>query len=134
MTIFGIDLTTVPWPMFILLVFMAAALFWYINVYLPTVEQLEEIREQNKNILTQINKQIVELSATIDDIQKNVYSHKTEENTISDIIHDIKLYTENLNDISIKFEEKELLVDNKITNLTKTINEIKDQSTKKKFL
>lgn len=134
MNIFGIDLSTVPWPMFILLVFMAVALFWYLNVYLPTVEQLEESREQNKNILSQMNKQIIELSTTIADIQKNVYSHRTEENTISDIIHDIKLYTENLNDISIKFEGKELLVDDKITNLTKAINEIKDQSTKKKFL
>lgn len=140
MNIFGIDLSTVPWPMFMLLVFMGAALFWYLNVYLPTIEQLEDIKEQNKNILSQMNKQMIELTTTITDIQRNVYAHKSEENNINDILHDIETYAENLNDISTKFNEKELIAEgkietmkNKIENLTTAISEIKEQFAKKKF-
>lgn len=140
MNIFGIDLSTVPWPMFMLLVFMGAALFWYLNVYLPTIEQLEDIKEQNKNILSQMNKQMIELTTTITDIQRNVYAHKAEENNINDILHDIETYAENLNDISTKFNEKELIAEgkietmkNKIENLTTAIGEIKEQFAKKKF-
>ena len=140
MNIFGIDLSTVPWPMFMLLVFMAAALFWYLNVYLPAIEQLEEIKEQNKNILSQMNKQMIELTTTISDIQRNVYAHKAEESNINIILHDIETYAENLNDISSKLMEKELIAEGKIENmkgkievLTNNIGEIKDQFSKKKF-
>ncbi len=140
MNIFGIDLSTVPWPMFMLLVFMAVALFWYLNVYLPAIEQLEEIKEQNKNILAQMNKQMIELTTTISDIQRNVYAHKAEEGNINDILHDIETYAENLNDISSKFNEKELIAEGKIETmkgkidtLTTTISEIKEQFSKKKF-
>ena len=140
MNIFGIDLSTIPWPMFMLLVFMAVALFWYLNVYLPAIEQLEDIKEQNKNILSQMNKQMIELTTTITDIQRNVYAHKTEENNINDILHDIETYAENLNDISAKFNEKELIAEGKIDNmktkiesLTVAISDIKEQFAKKKF-
>ena len=140
MNIFGIDLSTIPWPMFLLLVLMAAALIWYLNVYLPTVEQLEEIKEQNKNTLTQMHKQLIELSTTIKDIQLNVYTHKTEEINKNDILRDIETYTENLNEISTKFNEKELIaegkiekVNNEIKNLTTVIDEIKEKFAKKKF-
>lgn len=140
MNIFGIDLNTVPWPMFILLVFMAMALFWYLNVYLPTLEQLEEIKEQNKKTLEQMNKQLIELSTTIKDIQLNVYAHKIEEGNVNNILHDIETYAENLNKISTKFDEKELIaegkiekVNNEIKGLTTVIDEIKEKFAKKKF-
>lgn len=140
MNIFGIDLNTVPWPMFILLVFMAMALFWYLNVYLPTLEQLEEIKEQNKKTLEQMNKQLIELSITIKDIQLNVYAHKIEEGNVNNILHDIETYAENLNKISTKFDEKELIaegkiekVNNEIKGLTTVIDEIKEKFAKKKF-
>jgi chromosome segregation ATPase len=119
---------------------MAAALFWYLNVYLPAIEQLEEIKEQNKNILSQMNKQMIELTTTISDIQRNVYAHKAEESNINIILHDIETYAENLNDISSKLMEKELIAEGKIENmkgkievLTNNIGEIKDQFSKKKF-
>lgn len=140
MNIFGIDLNTVPWPMFILLVFMAVALFWYLNVYLPTLEQLEEIKEQNKKTLEQMNKQLIELSTTIKDIQLNVYAHKIEEGNVNNILHDIETYAENLNKISTKFDEKEFIaegkiekVNNEIKGLTTVIDEIKEKFAKKKF-
>lgn len=140
MNIFGIDLNTVPWPMFILLVFMAMALFWYLNVYLPTLEQLEEIKEQNKKTLEQMNKQLIELSTTIKDIQLNVYAHKIEEGNVNNILHDIETYAENLNKISTKFDEKEFIaegkiekVNNEIKGLTTVIDEIKEKFAKKKF-
>ena len=86
MNILGIDLATVPWPMFLLLVFMVVAFFWYMNVYLPLLEQLEKNKDQNANTLDTMTKQMGDLAESVNEIQKIVFDTKNEEGRINTIL------------------------------------------------
>lgn len=140
MNILGIDLATVPWPMFLLLVFMVVAFFWYMNVYLPLLEQLEKNKDQNANTLDTMTKQMGDLSESVNEIQKNVFDTKNEEGRINTILKDIEVYADSLHDISKSLTEKEhadehVITDikNNLSELSHTVNDIKERLYKKKF-
>ena len=140
MNILGIDLVTVLWPMFLLLVFMVVAFFWYLNVYLPLLDQLEKNKDQNANTLDTMTKQMGDLADSVNDIQKNVFDTKNEEGRINTILKDIEVYADSLHDISKTLTEKEhadehVITDikNNLSELSHTVNDIKERLYKKKF-
>ena len=140
MNILGIDLATVPWPMFLLLVFMVVAFFWYMNVYLPLLEQLEKNKDQNANTLDTMTKQMGDLAESVNEIQKIVFDTKNEESRINTILKDIEIYADSLHNISKSLTEKEhadehVITDikNNLSELSHTVNDIKERLYKKKF-
>ena len=140
MNILGIDLVTVLWLMFLLLVFMVVAFFWYLNVYLPLLDQLEKNKDQNANTLDTMTKQMGDLADSVNDIQKNVFDTKNEEGRINTILKDIEVYADSLHDISKTLTEKEHAdehaitdIKNNLSELSHTVNDIKERLYKKKF-
>lgn len=101
MDVLGIDLASLPWPMFISVILSFFGGLWYINSYLPLVEKYDTEKEENaKNIeemketlesfkddfralsstlsaaISQNYNVSVEISSTIDDIKDMVVNEE----------------------------------------------------------
>lgn len=58
MEIFGIDLSLLPWPIFLLTIFIFFGGIWFVQVHLPMSEELEDLKTNQTNKLELLNNKI----------------------------------------------------------------------------
>lgn len=127
MNIFGIDLTLVPWPMFLLFVFLVVAYLFYLNIHVPLEQQrdsllkdYEEIRSKENAGLDGVKHQIQILSTFVDSIKDNIHDSKINRDRIENVLRDVEKYSDSLNHISMFLSSKEAVIEDRI-------NSIRDQ-------
>lgn len=137
MDIFGVDITLIPWPMFLLLVFVIFSLFWYLHIHVPIVDELEATKEILTNEIKSLTEATEKLKSILDVIQKD-------QNGISNRIHErfskletINLDLSRLNDTEFKkiasdlksINDDTISINNKIKELNESVFKVFNQAT-----
>jgi predicted PurR-regulated permease PerM len=71
LTFFGIDLNILPWPIFLLMIIVFFFIGWYLYVFIPISEELDDLKKQLPyltNILNEINLNMRDISANLKNI------------------------------------------------------------------
>lgn len=74
MDILGIDLTAVPWPLFLLIIITAFFLLFYINIHLPMAEDLDNYKNKFATKLDTIESykaELISFHVILDEIKKD---------------------------------------------------------------
>lgn len=74
MDIFGIDLTSVPWPLFLLIIITAFFVLFYINIHLPMAEDLETYKIKftaKLETLDGYKSELISLHLILDEIKRD---------------------------------------------------------------
>lgn len=146
MNIFGIDISQVPWPMFLLLVFMIVGYVLYIHVYLPLEErnkQLEKEFDNTRNLekesIKELKEQIQTLTTFVGDVKENVDESVLSKHRIEQMLHNVEKYADQLHHISMFLNNKEVLIEDRVNDikkqlveLTAYVDDIKDKLESKK--
>ena len=146
MNIFGIDISQIPWPMFLLLVFMVVGYILYTHVYLPLEErnkQLEKefqsVRDKDQNNLEELKTQIQSLNTFVTTVKDTVEESALSKHRIEQMLHNVEKYADQLHHISMFLNNKELLIEDRVNDikkqlveLTNYVDDIKDRLESKK--
>lgn len=74
MDILGLDLTAVPWPLFLLIIITAFFVLFYINIHLPMAEDLELYKTKfaaKLDIFDGHKSELISLHIVLDEIKKD---------------------------------------------------------------
>lgn len=124
MNMFGIDLSLVPWPIFLLLVVIIIVTFWYLNVHMPLSDSYENLKsEENENIKS-LKEEIGKLIQSVVEIKSTIGQHHIDNSEIINSLEDIEKYTSSLNEISKFLNEKDRIIEDKVNLIDKRINEL----------
>lgn len=139
MNMFGIDISLVPWPVFLLLVVVIIVTVWYLNVYMPLSDSYDSLKtEENENIKS-LKEEVKKLIDSVIEIRSTVGQHHIDNTEIINSLDDIEKYASSLNDVSKFLNDKDRIIENKvdqidvrIDELYKSIDEIKKMTSSKK--
>lgn len=128
MEIFGINISTIPWPMFLLLVVVIFAYVWYVNIFVPMEEEnsnLKKDKRHTKDDPYSIDNQIDALTKLIEDtktsIDKDSLINKTK---IDNIVHDVEKYENTLNQLSMFLNSKDAVIEAKISSIKTQLDDL----------
>ena len=146
MNIFGIDISQVPWPMFLLLVFMVVGYILYTHIYLPLEEknkklekEFEAIQNQEQTNIESLKTQIHTLTSFVTSVKDNVEESVLSKHRIEQMLHNVEKYADQLHHISMFLNNKEVLIEDRVNDikkqlieLTNYVDDIKDRLESKK--
>jgi hypothetical protein len=138
MNIFGVDLTLVPWPIFLLLVCVGGAYIWYLNVFVPLVAERDSLKNEENVTINLIKLQVNTLTQSVNDMTEMITNSTTNQSQIIAALGAIDNYSANLIEFSklIKNTEDSLtdkidVLDTSAHSLTHILDDLKDKSAKK---
>lgn len=114
-SIFGIDITLIPWPMFVLLAAVGGFYIWYINVFKPLADSYNKLKEIESKNIEEVRTQMKELTESISHIKNDVLSSNNNQVRIIEVLRDIDHYSTDLHDFVANVKS------------TETHNELRDQ-------
>ena len=101
MDVLGIDITSLPWPMFISVILAFFGGLWYINSHLPLVEKYDLEKEENaknieemKKLLEDFRDDMRALSSTLSSAISQNYNTSVEISSTVDVIKDMAVNEE----------------------------------------
>lgn len=118
------DLALIPWPMFLLIVAVAAGWFWYERVHAPLVESYEILKKEENENIKQLRDEVSNLIGSVVEIKKSVNQNLTDNTEIVKSLDDIEKFASTLNTVSSYLNEKESVLDNNVSQINSRLNEL----------
>lgn len=118
------DLALIPWPMFLLIVAVAAGWFWYGRVHAPLVESYEILKKEENENIKQLRDEVSNLIGSVVEIKKSVNQNLTDNAEIVKSLDDIEKFASTLNTVSSYLNEKESVLDTNVSQINSRLNEL----------
>jgi hypothetical protein len=136
--IFGIDITLIPWPMFLLLVGVGGFYVWYINIFKPLVDNYNQLKDIESKNIEEVRAQMKELTESMSHIKDDVLASNSNQTKIIEVLHDIDHYSTDLHDFvnSIKTNEtnhalRDQRFDDTMKEVVDTLDDLKEKVNRK---
>lgn len=124
MNIFGIDLSLVPWPIFLLLIFIVVAVIWYLNVFLPLSDHYETLKAEEAATIQSLKNEFQNLITSVIEIKTTIGQHHLDNSEIIKSLDEIEKYANTLNDVSKFLNDKDKIIENKVEQINSRIDEL----------
>jgi uncharacterized membrane protein YhiD involved in acid resistance len=136
--IFGIDITLIPWPMFVLLAVVGGFYVWYINVFKPLAESYNKLKEIESKNIEEVRNQMKELTESISHIKTDILASNNNQVRIIEVLRDIDHYSTDLHDfvVNVKATESHHEIRNQkfdetMKDVIDTLDDLKEKVNKK---